>query len=43
MEVCNMKKSNNKLTQKELSNIFHISIDTVKKYLKRGRELGLCS
>lgn len=43
VEVCNMKNSNNKLTQKELSNIFHISIDTIKKYLKSGKELGLCS
>lgn len=41
-DVCNYK-NNNETTIKELSNIFNISIDSVKKYIKSGKELGLCS
>ena len=36
IEICEYKNNNKTLTQKELADIFHVSIDTIRKYLNDG-------
>lgn len=40
--ACNLKKRNFNLTTGDIANIMNLSRDVVIKYLKYGRELGLC-
>ena len=43
VEVCKYYNEHPEKTSKELSSIFKISRDTVLTYLRKGKELGICT
>lgn len=42
-EVCGFKLNNEKMSTKEIAQIYNINPSTVREYLIKGTELGLCS